>query len=97
VQSSTARVGILLIAPVLIIISACGTADVDGTPACGWDLRTDAGRQANSERLTFANEWIGSNPGVPVPAPSSTFWHGVCPVPAQPPAPPDNEGDRPEG
>ncbi len=84
-------------APLLIVLSACGSGATDSTPDCGWDLRTDAGRQANGERLTFATQWLATNPGTPVPAPTSSFWHGECPTPSQVPGPPEGEGDHPDG
>lgn len=78
----------------LVMLAGCG-GGADGAPDCGWDLRTDAGRQASNERLTFANQWITTNPGVPVPAPTSSYWRGECPRPSQVPPPPVEEGDQP--
>jgi len=83
--------------PLLAMLLAGCSPGPDAEPDCGWDLRTDAGREANSERLTFANQWIASNPGQAVPAPTSSFWHGDCAAPTQAPPPPVDEQDQPDG
>ena len=80
-----------IVAPVLVLLVACGgQVDSPQTPAaCGWDLTSQAGRDANAERLDFINQWLINNPGVPAPEPTSTYWHGECPTPTAPKTLPD--------
>lgn len=59
----------------VLTLAACGSSDT----ACGWDLSTQAGRDANAARLDEVTQWMSGHPGMPAPAPTSTFWHGECP------------------
>jgi len=90
------RVRVLPSVAFLIVITACGSGVADETPTCGWDLRSAAGKQASSDRLTFASRWLVDHPGEPVPAPTSSYWHGDCPAATKPPAPPIDESDQPD-
>lgn len=75
-------------APVLLVLlSSCSGS----SGKCGWDLSTPEGVRANQERLTEVRAWLDGHPGAPVPEPTSTFWHGECPVTDAPP-PPVDEG-----
>jgi hypothetical protein len=49
------------------------------------------GVAANQQRLTEVKTWLDGHPGMPVPEPTSSFWHGECPV-TDAPAPPVDEG-----
>jgi len=86
-----------IITPVFVLLAACaGQVDSPQAPAaCGWDLTSQAGREANAERLDFINQWLMDNPGVPAPAPTSTYWHGECPTPTASVLPPEHEDEAP--
>ena len=77
-----------------LALTACAPGAPSGAPSCGWDLRTAAGKQAVAARMTFAAHWIGTHPGQPVPAPTSTLWHGDCPIPAGQVSGPPDEGNQ---
>lgn len=92
----TSRPAALLVLPVLVglasllgLLSGCGPS----TAACGWDLSTPEGVQANQQRLSEVHAWLDGHPGAPVPEPTSTYWHGECPATDTPP-PPVDEGDH---
>jgi hypothetical protein len=88
--------GRVLVGVALALLLAGCSGEANGAPNCGWDLTTQAGRQANADRLTFATQWIASHPGEPVPAPTSSYWRGDCPSATQVPSPPVEEGDQPD-
>ncbi len=72
----------------MALLTACGGS----TQACGWDLSTQGGRDANRARLDEATAWMSGHPGMPMPEPTSSYWHGECPV-TETPGPPIDEGD----
>lgn len=77
------------------LLTACGGQDTS-SEFCGWDLTTDAGRAASQERLTFTSQWLIDHPGVPAPAPTSSYWRGECPTPETSPLPPEDEDEHPD-
>lgn len=87
-----------ILAPILVLMVACGApgdSPEQVSVACGWDLTSQAGRDANQDRLTFINQWLIENPGAPAPEPTSSYWHGECPMPTAPVLPPDHEDEAP--
>jgi len=87
----------VIVLTVALALAGCSGGGLGDSSTCGWDLGTSAGRQASSERLTFASQWLAEHPGEPVPAPTSTYWRGECPTSGSVPPPPVDEGDQPEG
>jgi len=73
------------------LLALTGCSAQDAPLPCGWDLTTDAGRQANADRLDEVTAWIATRAGEPVPEPTSSFWHGECPQTSTP-EPPVHEG-----
>ena len=89
----------VVMAAATLVVAGCegqGAAPVPEPSACGWDLTTQEGRDANLERLTVLDQWMTDHPGVPAPAPTSPAWRGECPTPSgPPPEPPDHEDETP--
>ena len=80
------------IAAVALAVSACSGGSAPSDTACGWDLSTQAGKDASAARMDEAARWINEHPGEPIPEPTSEYWHGECPTTATP-SPPDEENE----
>ena len=92
-------VAVLVVVAIALNLSRSGdpSAPPPAADACGWDLTSAAGQQANSEYLTATMQWLADHPGQVAPPPTSAYWRGDCPMPSGGPVPPpDDEHDAPD-
>lgn len=69
--------GLMILTTTLMITACGGGADADPAPTCGWDMRTEAGRQASDDYWARLGTWeIGSDQ--PIPQPNSPYFVGNC-------------------